>query len=421
MNIARSWAPYAVLPLAIMSILPYSRLPTNTIVIWTLQGVILASFWLHSRAANFESRLEARTIDIYLIWNLVCIFRGLFEADGYWDWKNLAENSMAICLPVVAVAALDVQFVQRFLRVFLRVSIPLSVPLFILGSGRIGVDAYGFYFVPLTLLLVFMPALSWAWRLTLVLLASLCVFSDLGARSNVIKFAFPFVLLALYTLQALVSRNIFEHALRVTRNVLMLAPALFLVLGLTGTFNVFAIDEYVDNDLTTIEHTAYGTSETNLKADTRSFLYEEVLGSAIRNNYWLLGRTPARGNESESFLETDVTGRGERIANEASILNVFTWSGIVGLALYFLIFYRASYLALVVCRNDFSKMIGLFVAFHWSYSWVENFNNFSLPYVIIWIMVGLCFSRSFRSMSNAEVYSWVQSIFKIPARSVLPR
>ena len=129
----------------------------------------------------------------------------------------------------------------------------------------------------------------------------------------------------------------------------------------------------------------------------------------------MLGRTPARGNDSEFFgmFEAEYTGRYERSANEIGLANVFTWTGVVGVILYFIIFYRASFLAINKSRNIYSKMLGIYVAFRWLFSWIEDVNNFSLNYFMLMVMIGICFSHSFRNMSDKEVLIWVRGIFDV--------
>ena len=74
-----------------------------------------------------------------------------------------------------------------------------------------------------------------------------------------------------------------------------------------------------------------GSGETvNLLADSRTFLYKDVLLSAQKNDYWLMGRTPARGNDTEAWAaQAKVSGRNERFANETGILNILTWTGAI--------------------------------------------------------------------------------------------
>ena len=91
--------------------------------------------------------------------------------------------------------------------------------------------------------------------------------------------------------------------------------------------------------------------------------------------------------------------------------NIFTWTGIIGVLLYMMVFYRASYLAINQSKNSYAKLIGLYIAFRWVYAWVEDINNFSLNYFMLWVFIGLCYSHEFRGMTNQEVKWWVRGIF----------
>jgi hypothetical protein len=172
------------------------------------------------------------------------------------------------------------------------------------------------------------------------------------------------------------------------------------------------MDEYIGGDITTKGADSYGeVVEKNLKADTRTFLYRDVLHTADKYDSWWIGRSPVRGNESEAFGMADESGRGERLGNEVAILNIFMWTGLIGVILHFLVFYRASYLAVNRSNNFYSKILGLFMAFRWLYAWVEDINYFTLTTVFLWLMLGLCFSRSFRAMTDSEVKYWIQGVF----------
>ncbi|MFW6326690.1 MAG: hypothetical protein ACOC2F_00100, partial [Bacteroidota bacterium] len=86
-------------------------------------------------------------------------------------------------------------------------------------------------------------------------------------------------------------------------------------------------------------------------------------------------------------------------------------TGIIGVVLFMLIFYKASALGINRSRNIFAKLIGFFVAFRWFYTWVEDYQVMDTNNLVLWLMIGLCFSSSFRNMSNSEVKLWVWGIF----------
>jgi hypothetical protein len=374
---------------------------------WVLYFLILVVF-LFSKSYFFDKKNKKNIgiIGIYLIWNAVCIVRGMFAAEIYWDWKALTGNSMALILPIVAYSATNKLIAQSILSFYVK----YALPLFLLFTILIRPDAYGFYLMPMSFLLLFLPALTMRQRFVLFLVMAIVIVADLGARSNVIKFGVPVVMLAIYYLR----KQIPVKALETVRILFFVLPILLFVLGVTRTFNVFKMDEYIEGEFTAVgTDLDGGRSEVDILSDTRTFIYEEVLLSAVANNYWLFGRTPARGNDSLTFgvIESEWTGRNERLANEVALANVFTWTGIVGVILYMLVFFRASYLAVNRSKNIYAKILGIYVAFRWLYAWVEDVNDFSLNYFMLWIMIGLCFSYTFREMTNKDVLIWVRGIF----------
>lgn len=379
----------------------------NTTVWWAISIFILFVFLL-SRYYFFDKRNDENMLIvwIYLLWNLITIVRGMFVVEIYWDWKGLIGNAMALMLPIVIFSATNKMIVQSLLSYYIK----YALPLFLLFAIVIRPDAFGFYLIPVSFLLLFIPALTKRQKIVLLFVAAVVFIADLGARSNVIKFGVPFIILLLYYLR----KKIPDKAIETLRLTFFIAPVVLFILGVTGVFNIFNMEEYLKGDYSTIGTDSEGNRvELNVITDTRTFLYEEVLVSAINNNYWLLGRTPARGNDSFTFgmLEAELTGRYERLANEIGLANVFTWTGIVGVILYLLIFFRASFLAVNRSKNIYARLLGIYVAFRWLYAWIEDVNNFTLNYFMLMIMIGLCFSYTFRNMTDQGVLIWVRGIF----------
>jgi len=319
---------------------------------------------------------------------------------------------LALFIPLVAYVSSNKTVFQLILSSFIK----YALPLFFVFAFVISKDAYGFYLVPITFLILFLPILTLRWKLILITFVIIVITADLGARSNVIKFGVPVLLSLIYYFRLFASKSFLEWV----RKALFIMPVFLFFLAVTNVFNIFKMDEYLSGTYVTNKVTAEGELvEDNLTADTRTFLYVEVLQTAQKHNSWLVGRSPARGNESEYFGMNDESGRGERAGNEVAILNIFTWTGIIGVLLYFMVFYRASYFAINHSNNIFSKILGIFVAFRWMYAWVEDINYFTLTTVFLWFMIGLCFSNSFRAMSDAEVKNWVREIFDKKVRAKL--
>ncbi|GAA4459052.1 hypothetical protein GCM10023189_32210 [Nibrella saemangeumensis] len=300
------------------------------------------------------------------------------------------------------------RIIQTILATWVKFALPsffLFLPFFIYG------DAIGRYLVPISFLLLFFPVIQNKWKILIISFSLFVLLSDLAARSNIIKFIVPFIFSVLYYFRLFLSVKFFE----LIRLLLCLLPICLFYTGITGIFNVFKIDEYIGEEFTTTSIEVGEKVEQNLKVDTRTFLYIEVLSSALKNDYYWFGRTPARGNESASFgsiaLEELKTGKMERFSNEVSILNIFTWTGVIGVVLYFFIFYHSSYLAINKSNNFIIKIIGLCVTFRWAYAWVEDFSLFDLSNIFLWIMIGMCYSVRFRAMSDNDITIWIRGVF----------
>ena len=405
--------PYIIILVAITSVIafpnpffPYISKLDNTAISWMLStSVLIILFFSMMYFYDDINQENIRVITYFFIWTVVCIVRGFFIAENYWDIKALITNTFGLLLIVIAYSATNKVIVQTILLYYVKYALPLFLVLIIL----INPDAYGFYLVPVSFLLLFIPALTRRYRVLLLFFTAIVFVADLGARSNVIKFAIPAIILFLYYFRDYLSNFVLEIA----RLVLIITPIVLFILGVTGVFNVFHTTDYLGEQ--NITKTAYdGTQyEENLAGDTRTFIYEEVITSALKNDYWIFGRTPARGNDSASFGADSfaLTKRYERIANEVGIANVFTWMGLVGVVLYLLVFFRASFLAVNRSNNIYAKMLGIYVAFRWLFSWIEDVNNFTLNYFMLWIMIGMCFSASFRLMTDYEVTIWIRGVF----------
>lgn len=396
--------PPIILWISVTSVITYSTLPqVNTYFDWFITAIIVATLIV---IPNYSLKKQNfYLVKLLLSWYIFSIFRGFLIAETYWDWKGLIGNSFALLLPVVALTGSNIYITRSIFKYYLKYTLPLLIILiFFISNGAIG-----FFLAPLTLLILFLPILRIEWRFIILCLSLYVITNDLAARSNVIKFLLPLLILFFYYFKAFKLTMVMEA----TRNVLFLTPILLFILAVNGNFNVFKMDDYIKTDLNiTTKKLEGGVKTENLKSDTRTILYVEVLQTASKYNTWWIGRSPARGNESLLFGKDikKITGRAERLGNEVAILNIFTWSGLIGVILYFLIFYQASYLALNKSNNIFSKMLAIYIAFRWMYAWVEDINYFTSTTFTLWLMIGLCYSSGLRKMSNLEIKLWVRGI-----------
>lgn len=405
--------PYTIVWLSLLTITSVVRQDRpnvgflgNVAIVWPIGFSMLFTYFVFSQVWVSKSQKDLmKWVKFLLIWNSAEILYGLFVAEGYWDWKGFVGNTLVLILPVVAFSTTHTILVQVLLNSYIRYALPLAPLLF----WTITPGGFGYYLAPFTYLLLFFHVLTRRWKTVSLFITGLVLIAELDARSNIIKFSIPLVLLGFNFLWDFRKTFLLEW----TRKVFFVTPILLFVLGISGVFNVFKLDGYIEGEYIQEKKNDKGeVVAINLKADTRTGLYIEVLQTADRYNSWIFGRSPARGNESQLFAQlSEITGKKERIANEAAILNIFTWTGIVGVFFYMMVFYRASYLAINQSKNSYAKLIGLYIAFRWVYAWVEDINNFSLNYFMLWVFIGLCYSQVFRGMTNQEVKWWVRGIF----------
>jgi len=397
----------ALLFFSIFSVQTYTNISFGGIAAeWVLSCFQLYVFFvIIKRYCSVSQYNTLKPVTFYLGWNIVSILYGILTAEIYWDWRALIIHSFGLLLPVVTYSLTNADYFKRFINFYLY----KILPFFAIIALIILPDGYGFYLVPVSFLLVFFAILNNKWKMILLGLTVFVIFSDLGARSSVIKFALPLIFSLGFYFRKFLTLKLFNSV----RLILLTIPILFFTLGVTEVFNVFNINEYISGEYTKPKESLDGEEgQDDLKADTRTFLYEEVLSSAVNNSYWLVGRSPARGNDSKYFgWENSVTGRHERAGNEVGILNVFTWTGLIGVILYFFVFARGSYLAINASNNFYCKLVGLYLSFRWCYAWVEDINGFTLNYFMIWSIIAFCFSLELRSMTDDEMESWIRSLF----------
>ena len=82
---------------------------------------------------------------------------------------------------------------------------------------------------------------------------------------------------------------------------LFVSPIVFFILGATGTFNIFKIEDELGLKDKFLMKSNNPSKEISALADTRTFLYVEEISSAIKNKYVVQGRSIARGYDSMSF------------------------------------------------------------------------------------------------------------------------
>lgn len=399
----------------VMSVIPLANrlvMKTSlTYLTWFFNFMILYlvyDYWKnYFRVSN---RQDYRLVVLFLLVAVLGAIRGVFVAENYWEYKNLVYGIFCTSLPEFTYIFSSTVMVQRVMKCWLSIFFPLWI---LFGVWFVLIDGWHFYICPLLILGCFLPIIrSWSWRCMIFVLLVVMLVGDFGARAQMMKAAM--VLMVAFCLY--LSRLIPVMALKIAQVVLVVSPIVLLVLGVTGVFNVFQENnERYEGKYVKTEMADGRLVVTDASADTRTFIYYEVITSAVRNDYVLLGRSLARGNDSESFgtfaAEELRTGKYERFMNEVCHPNVFTWLGLIGIVPWCLIYIYSSWLAIYSSRNIYMKYLGVFIAFRFFLGWIEDVNNFNISGICVWILIAMGLSEQFRSLTDREFRDWVNKCF----------
>lgn len=403
--------PFLVCLLTLTSLCIWSGIDVfNTFVIWCINALVL--FYVFRYAKRYFKPVNSKDykiIFLFLIWALIGVVRGIFVAEGYWEMKQLVMGIFCLSLPVFVYAFSIPAVLQQILKMWVK----YGILLFVLFLPVLPRDTYHFCLAPMFLLSCFLPVLPKKWRLVFIGLLVLMLFAEWGARSQIIKSAIVLMISIAFMFRKFISPWMF----RLAHWACYILPVLLLYLGISGTYNIFeANSEKYSGRIVETKVVNGELRIDDVSADTRTFIYREVITSAFRHGYVLFGRTPARGNDSVAFGSLNAedlrTGKYERYRNEVCHPNVFTWLGLVGLILWCLIYLKSSYLAVYKSNNIYMKFLGVFIAFRWLYGWIEDINDFNLSGISIWMIIAMGFSESFRTMNNMEFKRWILDVFK---------
>lgn len=351
---------------------------------------------------GFEKKETPQAIrylfSLWVIWNILSLIRGSFFAEDYWDWKAILLYSLAFSfIPMTFFLGRNIDFAATVFRFVIKVLFTFGfilIPLSFVTS----IELYSRIMIPIGLFIVLLPFLKYRWKLLVIIVAAISILMVIGFRSNIIKITFSVVLVIIYW-----ARNyIPKISLRFLRFFLFALPLVLLTLAITGKYNIFS--ELGSQEGYTTLNTK-GEVE-NLMADTRSGLYRDVLATMEQSENWLMGEGAGGRYQTERF---DYLGDGRgRYGSEVGILNILLYHGLIGVSIYFLLLFTVSYYAIRRSNNTLAQLLGLYIAFRWTYSFVEEFTQYDLNFYFFWITVGLVSSTRFREMSNDDIKQYLE-------------
>ena len=353
-----------------------------------------------SRKFGWKNKVPAfgmLSIKVYWSWSFLTILHGISGVNDYWDWKALMTSYLpSVLISLTLFIGINIEkcrYLFKFIlsRVFL-------VSIFIIPFAMTySEELYARSVMPICLFVLFLPYLPVRWRYFVSGIALTSIFMDMTYRSNVLRLLVPTVLVITYYFRFLINKKILNIALIS----LLGMPLILLTLGLSGIFNVFE-----ENSLDYERTITLGgqVSESNIGADTRTLLYSEVIDSMLKKgSSFIYGEGGSAGYETNIFL---IVNEKERYRAEVGFLNTLLYSGGVGVFAYGLILLVPAFYGVNRSNNYLAKMIGIFLAFRWLMFFLEDVAQFDMNFFTLWLMIGMCLSNRFRSMTDADLVSY---------------
>ena len=406
---------YLFLLLTFISVNQWSPVPIgNTTTTYILNYTLLICFiWSLVKQRINILRNQYTIVGVYLCWALFEILRGFYVAENYWEWKNFTGTIPVVLFPLIVFVLKDPIVLKSILKPWYRWALLAFVLFF---YWMVGISQ--FYLGPLFFALCFLSLGKNPFMKIVIVVLGILMLTDniIDNRSQFIKAAMSFLIL----FSSVFHKFISTYLIRVACLAVIIATIILLYLGLTGNFNLFKdISDNYEGRYTMVSDADGELKTIDMSGDTRTFIYEEVLGSAIKNDYILVGRTPARGHDAIVFAEEarDLLSvhyvdslKIERHKDEICFTNIFTWLGLVGVLLYMCIYLYSAYLGLFKSNSKYVKLCGAMVVFYFAFGWIENSTSFYIINVTYWIFISICLSSSFRKMTDKEFKLWFRTI-----------
>jgi hypothetical protein len=397
-------AAYQVFPL--LNWPPWST--PLTLGLTTISAAALLSVAVTDSWTKNVPEVGLRVIQLNWIWSAVCLARGADAARDYWDWKAVLLGYLpSVLVSMFVVAGVSYHLGTRIIRFVLLWLFPLgflAIPFTLTYTD----EFYARLVMPVSVLLLTVPYLPRARAILVLAVAATSMLVDVTYRANVVRLLIPFGLLAAFRILPLLRTRWTGPLLAV----LFAFPLVFLSLGVSGVFNVFAGHhlDALDRDVDIVLEGQAGTS--NIASDTRTFLYREVLQSmSHRGSSFLVGEGGGAGYDTEWFGEASLNESG-RFGSEVGFLNALLQSGVVGVILYALGLFVPAYFGVFRSHNRLSVMLGLFLAARWVVFFVEDVSLFDTNSCFLWLSAGWCLSSRFRSLTDSEVSEYFRAALR---------
>lgn len=373
-----------------------------------LMLIVVAKLRITNERINdkFESVFYLK---IFLFYNLFILLRGVFDAKSEQDWIVMFSATIPLFLAVhfsVYFAAYKVS-INNIIKAFFTFGVVLSFFIY-LFAPPLSID-FAKSISPIYLMIFLIPFTNKKIIIIIIVLALMSFFSDFSNRSNLLNISVACII----TLTFLLRKRVWMlKIIKCSRFFLLLFPIIFLILGLSGIFNIFLVGELMESY--TIE--TGGGNKQDLLIDSRTSIYSDVFSELERQKAYIIGLGGSGKTKTSlsdiSYADFDKIYKEGRRRTESGMLNYIQWGGLIGGLVYFLLFVKASYLGIYRSRNWFCIMVGLWVAFKGLFSFIEDATYFSISSIFIFFAIGICMNKRIRLLTDLQIKEFFREAFK---------
>lgn len=262
----------------------------------------------------------------------------------------------------------------------------------------------------LNVFILCIPFIKKKWWGVILVTAIFVALIDTNRRSILVNYAASLVfMLSWFALKRKFFRSI-------VFSIIIVTPIVLLYLGLSGNFNLFEyMNDKYDYEMTFINDEGKEEQTRSLFVDSRTGIYLDVLEGLKEHDAYVYG-LGAQGRTSTSLADVSEenyqTYRLGRLGSEAGMLNYAQWGGLLGSVFYGLLMIVAAFKATFKSNNGFMQLLGLFVAFKFLYSFLEDKIQFDAHAFYIFLWVGMCYNKTFRCMTDQQMKLYLRRVFK---------
>ncbi|MAJ30423.1 MAG: hypothetical protein CMQ73_04105 [Gammaproteobacteria bacterium] len=354
------------------------------------------------RSQNFDDIpiISKNLFKLFWAYALFVVINGFAQSTTYWDYKYIGVSFIPGTLASLAIfIGMDFEKNLYLFKLMINRIFPIVIFASIIIWGLQFLDIYShatarFSSIVFILILSF-PFLKPTHRYLIIIISLVSIFHDFGYRANLLRIGVSWFCVLLYYFFLLKPKLINSLS-----TIIIFIPIIFLQLGIQGKIDFF---QYINES-----NFDPGIS----KANTRTLLYEEVLhtvNSGATN--LIIGGGASAGHYSEKYYEEKTAKRTNvRMQTEVGFLNSLIKSGVVGVIFYLLIILIPSYFAINHSKNNYSKMLGIYIVFSWIFFFVEKPIILNPDNFLFYLIIGICLSEKFREYTDKEIKYFFNSI-----------